>query len=94
MAEGDRIVKPKTVVRVIRHVRDGEYGKTARYEFPNNDIVFGILSSPSTAEKGHNFYYFNNILIAKTYSMDVDQFLVEEAMKLGYVLKIENRRLT
>lgn len=92
MPEEDKTPKPKRVVRVIRHVREGERGKTARFEFPSNKIIFEILLSALDRESEYRFYYFNNILIANNYSMDVDRFLVEEAMKSGYILKIENRR--
>lgn len=78
-------------VRVVLHVREGEYSPVGRFEFPSNDIVFELLSSSFPREKEYGFYHFSNILVSTSYSENVDKFLIEEAGRLGYVLKIERR---
>ncbi|RLI88876.1 MAG: hypothetical protein DRO62_02880, partial [Candidatus Altiarchaeales archaeon] len=87
----EKAVEYKGEVGVILHVREGEYAPVGRFEFPNNDIVFELLTSSFPREKKYKFHHFNNVLVSKNYSEEVEKFLIDEARKLGYTLKIKKR---
>ncbi|HDH41867.1 MAG TPA: hypothetical protein ENG12_05660 [Candidatus Altiarchaeales archaeon] len=87
----EKSVEHRGEVKVILHVREGEYAPVGRFEFPNNDIIFELLTSSFPREKKYKFHHFNNVLVSKNYSEEVEKFLIDEARRLGYTLKIERR---
>jgi hypothetical protein len=78
------------VVQVIRHIRDGEVGPAARYEFPDNATIFELMMTASEAEKKYRFYFFDNILVASVYTPAADDFLIEAGKRAGYALTIQD----
>lgn len=78
------------VVQVIRHIREGENGLAARYEFPDNGVIFELMMNASEAEKKYKFYFFENILVASEYTPEADSFIIEAAKRAGYRLAIED----
>ncbi len=89
--ERPELPEDKGEIKVILHVREGEYAPVGRFEFPNSDLVFEILTSSFPREKKYRFHHFNNVLVSKNHSEEVEKFLLDEARKLGYTLKIERR---
>ena len=87
----EKSVEHRGEIKVILHVREGEYAPVGRFEFPNNDIIFELLTSSFPREKKYKFHHFNNVLVSKNYSEEVEKFLIDEARRLGYTLKIERR---
>ncbi|RLG10481.1 hypothetical protein DRN73_07690 [Candidatus Pacearchaeota archaeon] len=78
-------------VKVKFGIRKGEYGPSARIEFPHPAYIHAILENTSFEEqKKYKFHYFNNILVAKNYTNDLKKFLQEGARKLGIELEFIN----
>jgi len=88
-------VKPKgpKKPRATISLREGEYGKSARIEFPHPYYVHKIheVTKPKEQKK-YRFRYFNNILVAGLHSEDLSEFLQEGAKKAGFELEIVIKR--
>ena len=81
--------KPRATISL----REGEYGKSARIEFPHPYYVHKILEVTDPEEqKKYRFRYFNNILIAGLHSEDLSEFLQKGAKKAGFELEIVTKR--
>ena len=79
--------------RAIISLREGEYGKSARIEFPHPYYVHKILEvTDPKKQKKYRFRYFNNILIAGLHSEDLSEFLQKGAKKAGFELEIVTKR--
>lgn len=87
-----RNVEParQIVVQVLRHIREGEIGPAARYEFPDNATIFELMMIASEAEKKYRLYFFDNVLVASVYTPETDNFLIEAGKRAGYTLTIED----
>ena len=88
-------VKPKgpKKPRAIISIRAGEYGKSARIEFPHPFYVHKILEVTDPKEqKKYRFRYFDNILVAGLHSEDLSEFLQKGAKKAGFELEIVTKR--
>lgn len=78
----------KKTIKVKLGFRKGEYGKTARLEFPHPWFILKILEvTPTKEQKKYKFHFFNNILVAKNYSEDLKKFLQKGARKLNLEFK-------
>lgn len=76
-------------VKVILKVMEGEVSKMGRFEFPHPYYIQAILkSTPVEEQKKYVFHWFNNILVAKKYSNEVEGFLMEGARNAGFELEI------
>jgi len=83
---------PKKPMATIS-IREGEYGKSARVEFPHPYYVHKILEVTKPEEqKKYRFRYFDNILIAGQHSEDLSEFLQKGAKKAGFELEIVTKR--
>jgi hypothetical protein len=72
------------IVKVKIGLRKGEYGPSARIEFPHHWYVKKILEETEIEEqKKYKFHYFNNILVAKNYNEDLKKFIKDGGKKLG-----------
>ncbi|MBU4201658.1 MAG: hypothetical protein L6243_04325 [Candidatus Altiarchaeales archaeon] len=79
--------------RAIISLREGEYGKSARIEFPHPYYVHKILEVTEPEEqKKYRFRYFNNILVAGLHSEGLSEFLQKGARKAGFELEIVTKR--
>jgi len=79
--------------RAIISIREGEYGKSARIEFPHPFYVHKILEVTDPKEqKKYQFRYFDNILVAGLHSEDLSEFLQKGAKKAGFELEIVTKR--
>jgi hypothetical protein len=87
---GDGNRAHQIVVQVLRHIREGEDGLAARYEFPDNGVIFELMLNASEAEKKYKLYFFENILVASAYTPEADTFIIEAAKMAGYQLTIED----
>jgi len=76
-------------VRATISFREGEYGKSARVEFPHPYYVHRILEvTEPEKQKKYRFRYFNNILVAGLHSEGLSEFLHDGAKKAGFELEI------
>jgi len=77
-------------VKATISLREGEYGKSARVEFPHPYYVRKILEVTDPKEqKKYRFRYFDNILVAGLHSKDLSKFLQDGAKKAGFELLIK-----
>lgn len=84
---------PKKVKATISF-REGEYGKSARVEFPHPFYVRKILEVTDPKEqKKYRFRHFNNILVAGLHSEDLSEFLQKGAKKAGFELEVIKRAM-
>lgn len=76
-------------IKAILKIREGEYSPVGRFEFPHPYYIHRILESTSIEEqKKYVFHHFNNILVSKKYSKEVEKFLIEGAKSAGFELEI------
>jgi len=76
-------------VKATLSFREGEYGKSARIEFPHPFYLHKILEVTDPKEqKKYRFRHFNNILVAGLHSEDLSEFLQDMAKKAGFEIEI------
>ncbi len=81
-------MKEEKEIKVKLVFRQGEYGQTARLEFPHPWYIIKILEvTPLPGQKRYKLHHFDNILVAKNYIKDLEKFLQRGASKFGVKIK-------
>ena len=80
-------------VKATISLREGEYGESARVEFPHPFYIHKILEvTEPKDQKKYRFRYFNNVLVAGLHSEDLSEFLQKGAKKAGFEIEVVKSR--
>lgn len=78
----------KIIVKV--HLRDGEYGRAGRFEFPDRATLNRFLESFIPSETGRfRLHSFNNVVVSREFPEEFKTFLISKGGELGLEVAFE-----